>query len=297
MAYRLKTEKISSFRIFDYLKSMIRNRIHVTVCSAAAAWTWSQLTGSQILTIDLVVVPLTMACIYQLNRIFDLNEDSINSPAAADSTQLYRNWIIYFCLSAGLFVLILSFASGSITGVLILSTVICLGIFYSMPLFSITGRRLKNFTLIKNLTSAAGWTLLVVFYPPIHAGYELIAGHWVASMVMFTTVWMVELIWDIRDQKGDALSGVNTIPVLQGVDSARQWIMIINTCAVLLLLVVFASGYISAIWLLILFNNFLIYAWIPQEGTVIYNRKWSHLLVGMQTMILVALGIYAVFLT
>lgn len=295
--YRVKKEVSSFYWFIGFLESLIRNRIHVATCSVIAAWTWSHLAGSHLLAIDLFVIPLIMLCIYQWNRLYDLGEDAINSPKSAYLTFRNKRWIKCFCLTGVIFGWTLSFVTGPIQAVFILSSVILLGAFYSMPFFSISGKRLKNLTHVKNHTSAVGWTLLVVIYPPVHSSSYLFTEHWVAAMVMFTSVWMVELIWDIRDQKGDALSGVNTIPVLQGVDSTRRWILMINGCAVLILLAVIVSGVISAVWLFILLNNLLIYIWITRNVQILSKRDESHLLVAMQTLLLVSLGLLVVHLT
>lgn len=292
--YGLKKERSAILRPSEYVVPFIRNRGHVATCSAASVWCWSQLTGSSLIAADLIIVPVIMVCIYQWNRLYDLDEDLINSPVRAKLTILYKVAFKYLCPVGTVLVIILALHTGSTHAVIILITVVFLGFLYSTPFVSITQKRLKNLTVVKNLTSALGWTLLVVFYPAIHAGIPIGVDHWISSFMMFAAVWMVELIWDVRDQEGDAMAGVQTIPVLMGVDASRRWILIINSFSVLILLIGFLSGVVTALWLFLLLNNILIYGWVTWNRDVLHSRDWSHSLVGLQTVLLVLLGLYAV---
>lgn len=292
---KVKRKTSHAYRFNDYLQPLIQNRVHIAICSAAAVWTVSLLTGSQILNIDLFIVPVMMVCIYQWNRLFDLNEDLINSPKRAYLTFINKKRIKYFCYSSAASGLILSFITGPFHSVLILGSVILLGVFYSTPFFSISKKRLKNLMFVKNLTSAMGWTLLTVIYPLLHSGSSLSPEHWYAAITMFTSVWIVELLWDIRDKKGDAKSGVKTIPVMMGVRATRYWILMINSSAILIILGGFSLGTLDVIWLFLLLNNILIYIWTTRQTKTLYSRNLSHLLVGMQTLLLVTLGFYAFY--
>jgi len=295
--YHSRKEFDSVIRFNGLWRSFIRNRIHVATCSLAAVWTWSHLTGSKLLMSDLFIVPITMLSIYQWNRVYDLNEDSVNSPNSVYHTSRNRNWIQHFCFISVLTVLIVSIFTGSVRGVLILTFVIFLGVLYSTPVFFFSENRLKNLTIVKNLTSALGWTLLVVFYTPIHAGSTLSSEHWVAAIMMFSAVWMVELIWDIRDLKGDAIMGVQTIPVLLGVEVTRKCVLAINFCSAVILIGSIVNGLISTLWFFLLLNHLMVNIWVLNDDEMLLNRERSHLLVGLQTLLLFSLGFFAVYLT
>lgn len=269
-----------------------RNRIHVAACALVAVWPWSQLTGSELLFVDLFIVSLTIACIYQWNRLYDLNEDSINCPISATLAFKNRLWIKFISIIGLIFSLGLSLFTGSFQGFLILSFFILLGICYSLPFFPYSGKRLKDYTLLKNLTSALGWMLLVVFYPALHSGSALTVQHGVAAVIMFTAVWMVELIWDIRDIKGDVQSGIITIPVLLGTEASMRLVTTINVCSVGLLLYCYIFGIIEPQWLTLMMNNILIQTWIYRGFTNRYSRAWSHVLVTLQTLLLLFLGVF-----
>ena len=186
-----------------------------------------------------------------------------------------------------------SVATGRPESVLLLLLVGLLGFFYSTPVSvgdSQLNIRLKNIFILKNLTSGVGWISLVVFYPAIHMGIAIRAGHWLAAGVMLAAVCIVELIWDIRDQEGDKLAGVRSVPVLKGFKRTRRLILLINSLSALGVVVAYNMGWVPAFWLFILLNNLLVFIWISKGESWLTDRGRSHILVGLQTLLLILLG-------
>lgn len=275
------------------IELIVRNRFHVTICSLAAVWGWAQLTGYPLLPEDLIIVPLIMYSIYQWNRIYDLKEDYINTPGNAKNALKNIQWIAITCFIC----LVISFVMASLRGnrlaIIFLFLVLGLGIFYSTP---VNKKRLKEIYLVKNLTSSLGWSLITILYPIIHSGSSLNIEHWTVFIIMFSAVWIVELIWDIRDVKGDKQFHVNTIPVVHGILKAKQFIMALDVFIICLVLGGFIIGNFGSIWLFIVLNNLLIIFWIYIPGSkLLENRTGSHLLVFIQTILLTCLGILSKF--
>ncbi|MFH5831736.1 UbiA family prenyltransferase [Halalkalibaculum sp. DA384] len=277
------------------IKRIVRNRIHVVVCAASATWAWAQLANTPLPITNLVIVSLMMFCIYEWNRLFDMVEDQINSPSRAWHSQNSKAILIYGCILSLVLCLMLVPLTGNPNALGILILVVFLGVLYSTPLSLMPfGKisRLKNIPILKNVTSGIGWSLLVVIYPAVHTAQPLTVKHGVAAALMFGSVWMVELIWDIRDQKGDRAAKVQTIPVLKGIKGAFDWISTLNVITGLGLLTAVVMGWVPEYWLIILTNNLLIYVWLPEEE-IMFNRKWSHLLITIQTLLLVLIGVLA----
>ena len=275
----------------------IRNRVHVVTCSFAAVWGWGKLTGTQLLPEDLLTVPLAIACIYSWNRLHDFREDLINSPIAARLAIKSRSAIQSFCMVAVPISLGLSLLRGEKWAVSLLIFVVIIGFLYSTPLSQHSPRkRLKNIFLVKNLISILGWSLLTVVYPAAHSGASINVHHWFAFMVMSATVFIVEIIWDIRDLDGDQQAGIKTIPVELGVTAAIQWVVAINSFSALITLGGLYFGVLPLTWLFVLVNNLLVAVWIwPGGRKILIQRVWSHTLVAFQTVLLICLGLLAVF--
>ena len=266
-------------------------------CSLAAVWGWAKLTGTRLLPEDLFIVPLVMACIYLWNRLYDLREDRINSPKDARLAIKSKAALVSCCLMGVLISLGLGFLSGEKWTISLLIFVMILGFLYSTPVLRhYPIKRLKNLFFIKNLTSNLGWSLLTVVYPAVHTGATMDGDHWVAFIVMFAAVWMVEIIWDIRDLNGDRQTGIKTIPVVLGVPAAKRWVLVIDLFSASIILGGIYLGTLSPIWLFVLLNNALIAFWVwCGEAKILEQRDWSHALVALQTVLLICLGLFAGF--
>jgi 4-hydroxybenzoate polyprenyltransferase len=281
---------------------LIHNRWHVALCSAVAAWTWAQVTGYSPAGTDLLVIPLVMLCIYQWNRTFDAKEDAANTTSRSGLSIRQMIMVRWLCMGGFVLGIALSWQSAGNAAVFILMTVVLLGLLYSTPLAGSAGRRLKNIFVVKNLTSALGWTLLVVAYPVVHAGEPFSLTHGMAAWVMFSSVWMVELIWDIRDRRGDAIAGVRTVPVLLGTNTALGWVHAVNTTSAIVLIAALAAGLLPVIWAIVLANNILVGYWSRKFRDATTTppatdaRIRSHQLVGIQTILLFGLGMAAMVL-
>jgi 4-hydroxybenzoate polyprenyltransferase len=240
---------------------------------------------------DLLVVPLVVACVYQWNRITDESEDAINCPNELAVAEYRYRGILTFCVLG----LLGSLALSILTGRAAVASLVAVAFFSGLLYSSYPGRhrfgrfRLKRFLFLKNWSSALGWALITVIYPVLHAREEAPPGLWVAFVTMFLAVWTVELIWDLRDSAGDAIAGVQSIPVVFGPKAAQGFAHATNLAA---LLVVFTGGVIGLVpkvWPLFLVNFALTCAYLifvrPDWG-----RTPSHVLVSLQTLLLFALG-------
>lgn len=269
-----------------------KHRLHVVLCATTATWAWGQLTSSRLAIGHLLVVSFMMLFIYEWNRLFDTREDRINSTRQAVFTKRKKYNLTLISICALVISIFLAIFLSNIPSLSILIIVATLGFLYSTPL-SGKATRLKNIPILKNLTSATGWALLTVIYPAVDISNSISVDQVIAAVLMFLTVWCVELIWDIRDWKGDKSANIRTIPVLRGLRESRIWIHSINIISATLLLSAIAMRALPILWSVILFNNGMIIFILLTKENIIENRNWSHLLVTAQTVLLMVMGLLA----
>ncbi|MBI5630197.1 MAG: UbiA family prenyltransferase [Elusimicrobia bacterium] len=157
------------------------------------------------------------AAVYLFNMIWDDVEDRINSPGECleerqkpavrvGSLGLFLIPFIYLWAKAPLRVW------GSYLGIGLL------GILYSRP-WDGTDFRLKNsaWTKTATMTACVFWTVVVVPLMLKHPlNLELLWRCWLRAYPSALVIAATGLLWDIRDARGDAAAGVNTLPALWG---------------------------------------------------------------------------------
>jgi 4-hydroxybenzoate polyprenyltransferase len=273
--------------------TLVRNKVHVALFALIATWAWGRLTSTSILRLDLVVVPLLVFATYQWNRLTDRVEDAVNCPDdLADALRAPR-LITLVSFAATALALILALVSGRHGAAALAAGCQVSGILYGVPLG--TGPRplrLKSHFVLKNATGALGWTVLTVVYPGVHAGAQLGVPIGLAAIVMFFSVWTVEIVWDVRDAEGDRRAALKTLPVLRGIAGARRVVHGMNLVTGLLLVTAVAAGLVPPLWLAGLLNLALISAWLAWLGADA-ARIWSHVLVLIESVSLLGLGLLA----
>jgi 4-hydroxybenzoate polyprenyltransferase len=270
------------------LEWLIRNKLHVAACSLAATWAWGRMVGTPTLVVDLLVVPVLVLSIYQWNRLTDVREDAVNCPDELAAAEKARGRIRVFCLLGALLALGGSLLVGRAAGALVVLIGLLLGWLYGFR-SGAESFGLKRLFGIKNVSSAFGWTLVTVLYPGLHSGVGLRAAFWLAAACMFLAVWTVEVLWDIRDVRGDTVAGVPSLPVVLGVPAAKRLAQAGNLLIVALVGTAVVTRTLPDIWALVLVNPLLSFVWLRVDSGA--GRGWSHLLVLMQTLLLFGLGV------
>ena len=260
-------------------------RLHVSIFTLVVVWGWGRIFSSSVLVEDYFITPLIISCIYLWNRVWDLQEDQINCPQSTRYFTRFKRPIIILTTLLGISGIALSTIHGPVLAAVILSLVLLIGFAYSAPMLpGFPGKRLKDFYLIKNLTSALGWIVLVTIYPALHANAPLHNGYLLGIAILFLEVMIVEIIWDIRDQIGDQQAGVITLPNVLGPVKTAYWIGALCLISTTMILIGLQLTLLSPVWYLALGNNLLV-AYGIRLGTVRLQRHriWSHSLVVAQT--------------
>jgi (E)-4-hydroxy-3-methyl-but-2-enyl pyrophosphate reductase len=155
---------------------------------------------------------------------------------------------------------------------LILGVMLVLFLLYSMPLIRKANpfRGLRSLPGSRDLMFAGAWSFLLAFLPGyISAGESITAGTVLLAAAMFFLFLSRCLLTDLVDLQGDALMGMDTIPIHAGRSRSVQLFWLCVSVAILLLLAGMASGHLPGSTaeflpgLLLLAAGFLILARTP----------------------------------
>jgi len=267
------------------MQVIVRNRFHIAACATAGAWAWGSLLGRAPALLDLLLVASIVLCIYQWNRLTDAREDAINCPDVLDAAMARRHAIEIGCAVLLGIAAILVTLSHSTEKLILVLVALGLGLAYGTPI--VRRRRLKSMFLIKNVSSSFGWTLLTVLYPASIATPAV----WLAFGCMFGAVFVVELLWDLRDVAGDAAAGIRSVPIVLGVRATTRLILIVNAIPAALVVIGITTHVLRMPWIFVLVNTALVAVFVSRfDDFSGARRRWTHVLVMTQTFLLLWLG-------
>lgn len=208
------------------------SRLHITAIAAMGVFTFGWLLTGSYPWLLTAVCAFDWFTVNLINSIADLKEDRVNSITGTDFARRHRRKLLYGTISAVIIsIVVVHLLNPAITGLRIFGYL--LGIFYSWPLLP-KKKRLKELYFWKNTSSAVGFVITVFGYPLVTAyhnyGYiQFPAGiSWMA--VLFSCAFFLffevsyEIIYDLRDIKGDTIARLRTYPVVHG-ESATVYII------------------------------------------------------------------------
>jgi 4-hydroxybenzoate polyprenyltransferase len=199
-------------------------RLHITAIAAMGVFTFGWLFTGHYPWFLTFVCALDWFIVNLVNRVVDLEEDSVNDISHTVSVYHHRK---------ALLLLSMTLMVGSLAAVHMINSAITplriaghlLGIFYNWPLLP-GKRRLKEIYFWKNTASGIGFLITVFGYPLVTAfwknqNYQFPPGiTWttvfLTAVFFFLFIQSYEILYDLRDIKGDAVRGVRTYPVVHG---------------------------------------------------------------------------------
>ncbi len=277
---------------------VIRNKVHLALCSLAAVWAWSSLAAYDVLPVDYLVPSLVVMVVYHFNRLTDIEEDRINCGEEAGLAQKYSAYIMTICVVGALVILCALFlAAGDLRAEVLVVAILLLAFLYSKKGVLGAGR-LKESPFFKTLCVALGWTVTTVLYPALHSGSDWDIRLAAAFFYMLSSSMIIELMWDIRDMTGDARCAIRSMPVVLGAAATRGIIWSINGVSALLVLAAVVSGWLPVAWLLVLGNNiFYAVLMLALRRDVFARRTLSNYVILVEAVFLVVLGLFCKFLS
>ena len=97
----------------------------------------------------------------------------------------------------------------------VLAVLSLVALFYSLPLLPFGKRRLKEYGYLKILLLSLEWTLVTVWFPADQSGIDP-TSYWLVFARRFIFMFVLCLLFDIRDAEADRAAGIRTLPVRMG---------------------------------------------------------------------------------
>jgi 4-hydroxybenzoate polyprenyltransferase len=226
-------------------------RLHITAIAAMGVFTFGWLFTGHYPWFLTFVCALDWFIVNLMNRVADLEEDSLNDISHTVSVHHHRKALLFLSMTLMVGSLVaVNMINSAITPLRIAGHL--LGIFYNLPLLP-GKRRLKEIYFWKNTASGTGFLITVFGYPLVTALWKN-QNHQFPPGITWTTVFLTavffflfiqsyEILYDLRDMKGDAIKGVRTYPVVHGERVAVHMIdgLLVASSLVLML------GYVSEV--------------------------------------------------
>lgn len=197
-------------------------RLHIVVIAALGTLTFGWLWSGERPWGLAALVGLDWLLVNLLNRVVDLAEDRANRIVGTDLVARRRRWILVggiATLAASLVLVHLVVPAATPWRIAFHA----LGFAYNWPLLP-GRRRIKALYFWKNTASATGFLLTVFAVPLAASGWSSAAFPpgitWTtvafAAAFFFLFELSYEVLYDLRDQPGDAAAGIRTYPVVHG---------------------------------------------------------------------------------
>ncbi len=204
--------------------------------------------------------------VYSLNIVTDLEEDAINKP---NYKKLENKKMLIVAISVISYIMALLIgAIVSLKSIIILLIPFIAGIFYSVK---IKGFRLKNLFIGKNLTVSVSWALESSFLPYVVKSSEVVVF---LCLFIFIKGMINTILFDMRDVRGDAKAGIETIPVKLGRRKTFFLLLLLNTMLIPLIIMSgnIVQNYIHLLYLVVLYGYiYIIYFYIRPNHKLLYS--------------------------
>ena len=180
---------------------------------------WYVAAHPEVLVIALCFTSL-MVFVYLFNKVTDKTEDAANTGNDFIGNRAIRPTLVV-AIACLLFPLPYIFFTPQF--LLLYCGVSIVGFLYSYRVsFGGARYRLKDVLFIKNITSAATWSLIPVTIQTVLLHEPLLSTLFLGELIaLFCIFFAFEIIWDIRDVEGDAAAGVHTVANTFGVVPAQ----------------------------------------------------------------------------
>ena len=286
------------------LQYFFRHKLHLSFLSALGAASWSIYFGIPVNGWVLLCVFLLTFSIYQDNRITDDVEDAANDPEGLKDALENRKIIVYATYYPfSIISLVIAFQFGQ-PAFWTTAIVILIGFLYNHKCFpaflsrSLNGaRRLKDIYIVKNLTPPLDWATALVFLPLFFEGRPLSLQAWICWGYLFICAFFIEVMWDMRDRRGDLLSGIKTIANTLSFPQTKQLLIAVSLISGTLLFYFIFTKILQDAAYFLLANNaaVIIIASLYQEDKEAFMRRISDQTILLATVLFLSFGLIAYF--
>ncbi len=223
---RFKEAVVTSFSL---------SRFHIVLIAIAGSLVFGWLLTGTFHPGLALLVGVDWFLVNLMNRAVDTGEDEVNDILGAEAAGRHRKKIfgLFVVIGAASLALHLVWAPRLIGPRILLHL---LGLAYNLPLVPVGGRRVRLKTVygVKNTASCTGFLVTLFIYPlvflPLRAGVDV---WYVLLLVAYFAPfeYSFEVIYDLRDVRGDAAHGVKSYPVVKGERWAGALVVLLNLAA------------------------------------------------------------------
>ncbi|ASQ90393.1 ubiquinone biosynthesis protein UbiA [Prosthecochloris sp. GSB1] len=281
-----------------------RNKLHLSILSALGAASWSIYFTIPVNGWVVLCVFLLTFSIYQDNRLTDDIEDAGNDPEGLKNALENRQIITYLTFyPASILSLVIAFQFGQPafwTTVLI----IVIGFLYNHKCFPkflsrrLNGaRRLKDIYIVKNLAPPLDWATALVFLPLFFEGRSLSLPAWLCWGYVFLCAFFIEVMWDMRDRRGDLMGGIRTIANTLSFPQTKKLLIVASLISGLTIFSFTITKILPASTYFLLANNaaVIVIASLYREQKEAFMRRISDLTIVLATVLFLSFGLIASF--
>ena len=282
-----------------------RNKLHLSFLSALGTASWSIYFDIPVNGWALVCVFLLTFSIYQDNRLTDEVEDAANDPEGLKDALRNRKIITYVTFyPLSILCLVIAFQFGQ-PAFWTTALVILIGFLYNHKCFPaflsrrLNGaRRLKDIYIVKNLTPPLDWATALVFLPLFFEGRALSLQAWICWGYVFVCAFFIEVMWDMRDRRGDLLSGLKTIANTLSFPQTKQLLIVVSLISGTFLFYCTFTKILPDVTYFLLANNaavIIIASLYKEKKEAAFMRKISDQTILLATVLFLSFGLIAYF--
>jgi 4-hydroxybenzoate polyprenyltransferase len=281
-----------------------RNKIHLSICSSLGVAAWSVFFGWPVNIWAVLTVFLLTLSIYQYNRLTDDVEDAANEKENLRNAQQNTFLIKYVFFYATSLVCLVIAGFFGLQAFLITLLVEIIGFLYNDKCFpeSVSkalggAKRLKDIYVIKNLTPPIDWATAMIILPAVFVNEPVSLKVWVCWVYIFTCAFFIEVMWDIRDRKGDLISGIKTIANTLTLYRTKVFLIISSSLSGGMMVYATMSGIMPNSTYFLLSNNIAV-MWIAssyREEAVNAMRYLSDMTILLAILLFTSFGFIAYF--
>jgi 4-hydroxybenzoate polyprenyltransferase len=169
------------------------------------------------------------------------------------------------------------------------------GVLYSVPFLRRepgVPHRLKQKSGLKNAIPSVVWPVTTVLYPAIFSPGVRGLPLALSITTVASSVFTIEVAWDVRDSRGDRVAGIRTLATEFGLDRALLIPFIVSCVQALVIALLVYFGELVTRWLfpamLLVLLPAVAYLW---KNSLASSRDRSHLLALMNISALIPLGL------
>lgn len=250
MVYMFKFEHIignNGLNLWSLFNTILYSSLYLCIAAISMVYLSSVLQDIPVSLAASLIMFLVTFSVYNLNRKTDENEDAINHSRRYAFTKKYEKGLMGLSFAAYVLAFLIAGMSG-IVAVVITAIPLVNGILYSIPFLPSRFRyhRLKDIPFVKNIIVGLAWAVPVALLPVACTGFPAGRMTMVVGLFFFLLSFVNSTVFDIRDVKGDADSGVQTIPVILGIPWTRILLSVMNLAGIGIILAL-SNGCISIV--------------------------------------------------